>query len=254
MALGDDALNAGMDIVLPTDDRRNGADEITRTRDYLAQRLAALGSAAQFNAAQSATPNTIPRRWADGTLTGPDPVSPGGYTPRQYVDAAVTAARAYTDSKVGSVDLSSRVAKTGDTMTGNLGFDGSHIIVPAAYAATASYTVAYINGDGRLSRGASSERYKKYISTIDPADLGDIWPDLVRYQMRSGDGEWKYGYIAERLAESDELHPFVVYRDIEGESLPDSIDFIALLIAQNAQLHQRLSLLEQRIGAEDATH
>lgn len=38
MANGDAAIAAGMSVVLPTDDRRDGYDEINLTRDYIARR------------------------------------------------------------------------------------------------------------------------------------------------------------------------------------------------------------------------
>ena len=139
-------------------------------------------------------------------------------------------------SDIAAPDLDAVVKKSGDTMTG-------HLFLPAATPATSGYVAAYINGDGRVSKGASSERFKKFISRIVPASLGNIWPELHRFQMRTGDGSWKYGYIAERLAESDELHPFVVF---DNEGRPESIDFIALLISQNAQLHERVQALEAR--------
>ena len=142
----------------------------------------------------------------------------------------------YVDVAVANVDISGKVSKSGDTMTGDLK-------LPNADPATSGYVVCYLNNDGRVSRGASSERYKKFISAIDPLGLGDVWPVLQRFQMRRGDGAWKYGYIAEQLAEAEDLQPFVVY-DAEGR--PDSIDFIALLMVQNAQLHARVAALEAR--------
>lgn len=132
-------------------------------------------------------------------------------------------------------------------------------IYSAGGAATSGYTIAYINGDDRISRGASSERFKKYISQVDPEKLGDIFPDLYRFQMKSSsesksDNAWHYGHIAERLAEVPELAPFVIWetekdgvtlaRDSFGLPVPLSIDFIALLLAQNAQINQRLKKLE----------
>lgn len=37
MANGDDAIAQGMDVVLGTDDRRKGYDEINKSRDYTAR-------------------------------------------------------------------------------------------------------------------------------------------------------------------------------------------------------------------------
>ncbi len=73
-----------------------------------------------------------------------------------------------------------------------------------------------------------------------------MWPVLTRYQMRQGDGSWKYGYIADRMAEHPDQEPFVVY-DLDGR--PDSIDHIALLMVQNAQLHQAVMFLAERVAA-----
>lgn len=254
MATGDDALTAGMDIVDGNSVQANTIDElINQTRDYLANAVMLPGAVTTADLADGAVKvekmetftdpdlgkNKIMRLNSAGQLACNDPTATLHTANKRYVDGKIAA--------IPTPNLSSRVAKTGDVMTGNLGMDGSHIFIPASTAATESYTVAYVNGDGRLSRGASSERYKKFISEIDPATLGDIWPNLVRYQMRAGDGSWKYGYIAERLAEHPDQEPFVVYSEFDGDQLPESIDFIALLMAQNAQLHQAVELLAQRI-------
>lgn len=129
----------------------------------------------------------------------------------------------------------------GGTVTGDV------LLPNTTPPATSGWTIAYIDGNGRISKGASSERYKEDVHTIDPGSLGDIWPALHSYRMVGGDGSERYGWIAERLAENPDLAPFVVYAGITGETLPDSIDFIGLLIAQNAQLHQALDILTQRI-------
>lgn len=250
MALGDDALAAGMDIVEPEADRREGANEITKTRDYVAQFFNAAkawvtsGFLAKSEAAAAgvATGGKLVRYKANTRVTVSSPI-----------EAADAANKTYVDSAVGGIDLSSRVAKSGDTMSGQL-------YLPASFAASSSYTVAYINGDGRVSRGASSERYKKFISDIDPLSLGDLFPSFKRFQMRGGDGVWRYGYTAEQLAADPTTEPFVIYRrhveddgtaphlerDEHGNPIPESIDFIGFLLAQNAQLHARLAALEDR--------
>ncbi len=275
---GADALDAGMSTLDGTEDRRDGWLSINKTRDYIATKTAELkarslnvwptnrggtGSANLYGVTLPTDENGLLVVRPDGALA-----RGSGALAQAYIPSGIPA------SKITGIpvpDLSSRVAKTGDVMTGNLGMDGGHILVPAAYAATSSYAVAYINGDGRLSKGASSERYKKYISEIDPASLGDIFPTLHRFQMRSGDvGDWKYGYIAERLHEHPEQETCVVYQtttthddetgewstvlatDAAGNPVPDSIDFIGLLLAQNAQLHQVIDLLEQRVEALEA--
>lgn len=264
------ATEAGIPLV-PGGGLASDLDEyINRLADYLATRtpsptpvgkggtnattaaqartnLAVVGTAEVYNG-QADRSGYIVKYNSGGTVTVLDPSANGHAATKRYVDDKVAAIPA------------GGVPSTGGTFTGNVFF-------PNAVPATSGYQVAYINGDGRLSRNASSERYKKYISEIDPAGLGDIWPNLVRYQMRLGDGSWKYGYIAERLDESDDLRPFVIYAtvteedaetgeyvtrlavDENGAPVPDSIDFIALLMAQNAQLHQAVDLLAQRLDA-----
>lgn len=255
MANGDDALAAGMDILSGEDDRRNGWDEINKSRDYIATRIADAFLAVQNWAiglflpkSDAAAPGTV----AAGKLVRYDgntriatsfPTLPAHAANKSYVDNAIASATPPTQLTDGGTFLRADGKNLGTT--GDL-FASGTAILSGATPAISGYTIAYIDGDGRVAKGASSESYKKHISNIDPASLGDIWPDLKRYQMRTGDGSWKYGYIAERLAESEDLAPFVVYADLGTGPIPDSIDFIALLIAQNAQLHQRLQALEAR--------
>lgn len=285
MAIGDDAIAAGMADVNGATTPANTIDtELMLTRDYIAQ---GKGST------DAATAGKVVKRDATGRAKFADPSAAADAATKGYVDnrvvplnkggtGATTAAAARTALGVvaasitvqsngaydvglvwtgaqmqlfidgnfaGIVNLGGGdyVLKSGDTMTGNL-------FLPNSTAAVSGYTVAYIDGNGRVSRGASTERVKKHISPIDPALLGAVFPDLFRFQMRLGDGSWKFGYIAERLAESEALRPFVVWEteadgktlalDGNGNPIPLSIDFISLLIVQVAQLNQRVTALE----------
>jgi hypothetical protein len=66
MAIGDDAIAAGMDILDPSTDLvRDGADEINKSRDYIAQRTAAVapvakGGTGSTNAAGARTNLDVP--------------------------------------------------------------------------------------------------------------------------------------------------------------------------------------------------
>lgn len=246
MAIGDDALAAGMQIVDGNSTQANTIDtEINLSRDYIAQRTSAItplekGGTGASNADAARANLGVPSTADLATKVAySDTAAPGVATPNKLAayDSAGRLATAAPASAEDAVPLG--------TLQGGFTTFGD-VFLPNSSAATSGYTIAYINVDGRVSRGASSERYKKYITEVDPADLGDIFPALHRFQMRQGDGEWKYGWIAERLAEDDDTAGFVVYND-QGE--PDSIDFIALLIAQNAQLHQAVGLLTQRLDA-----
>lgn len=316
MANGDAAAAAGMDVVPGTADRRLGYDEINKTRDYIAQRTSnvqpvvkggtgatdAVGARANLSAMDAALLGTadlaqagkVPVYNSAGRLTTADPLLGGHAASKQYADG------------IGA----GRVAKSGDTMSGDL-------FLPGATPASTGYAVAYINGDGRVSKNASSERFKDDITPIDPASLGEIFPKLTTFTLKADPGRMqRVGYIAERLNESDDLRRFVVYErvpvledvteDIEepvfedvledvtepehdeegqvigevvvgqrvvgqrvigtvmtgqrvvgqrvigstlsldeaGNPVPESIDFIALLMAQVAQLHRRVEELE----------
>lgn len=238
---GDEALDEGMAVMDGTEDWRDGWRAINKTRDYIAQfyntvrdwvTATFVPKTDVYNGTGSVF-NKIPRYDGSGRLIAATPTAANQAAPKAYVDGAISGI------SIPTPDLSSRVAKSGDTMTGNLW-------LPNSTAATSSYTVAYINGDGRVSRGASSERYKKYISDLEPSTLGDLFAaPFTRFQMRAdgitaADDTWRYGYIAEHLIDTD-MEPFVV--TIDGQV--ESIDFIGLLLAQVAQLNQRLKALEE---------
>jgi hypothetical protein len=127
-----------------------------------------------------------------------------------------------------------RVAKSGDTMSG-------HLYLPASSAASSGYTIAYINGDGRVSRGASSARYK---TDIDRApELPDIFAaPIASYVMKEDpDQVRRYGPVAEDLAADPRTAGFVIH---DSEGRPESFDMISYLMAAVAQLNARVAALE----------
>lgn len=178
------------------------------------------------------------------------------------IDPADAANKLYVDSAVSG--SSGGVPASGGTFTGQ-------VYLPNSFAATSGYSVCYINGDGRISRNASSLRFKKYVSKVDPLGLGNLFPDLARYQLRSiegskGDGTWRYGHIAEWLHDDPDLQRFVIYEteddgvtlkvDSFGIPVPLTLDFFGLILAQTAALKAMhdsyaatISRLEDRLEA-----
>ncbi|PRB01744.1 hypothetical protein [Microbacterium sp. MYb64] len=171
------------------------------------------------------------------------------------VTAAISA-NSYTRPQIDNLvanppsgsNVTGNVAASGNLSVGGTTTATGDIFTPNATPAVTAYTNAYINGDGRLSKGASSARYKVNIEPVDPASLGPIFPQLNEFEMRSDpDHTVRIGHIAEHLAADPALQRFVVYAEIDGEPLPDSIDFISLLLAQTAQLQQRVVTLEAQV-------
>ncbi|KNY06870.1 hypothetical protein [Microbacterium sp. GCS4] len=241
---GADAVAAGMDLV-PGGGYASDIDEyINQTRDYIAQRTStvtpvAKGGTGASTAAGARTNLDVNSKQEDADALKTRVVNLSSATNAVQLQWIGGRLRMIIDaSNVGdianTVDVGAKLDAAGGTITGGLVVNGN-LVLPFAAPAVSGYTIAYINGDGRVSKGASSERYKKYISKIDPASLGDLFPGLWRFQMRTGDGTWKYGDIAERLAENPATEPFVVYND-QGQA--ESVDFIGILNARVAQLHQ----------------
>lgn len=275
MATGDDAAAGGMELVSSSAGKvKDGATEITKTRDYVANG---------------------PTHWKPGVTLPASKIGGGAVPIANGGTGATTAAAARTalgiiaanvptsggasnvqaDQDFIVVQLGNRVQKTGDTMSGDLFIPG------ASPANMATWTVAYFNGDGRLSRGASSARFKDDITPVDPLTLGDIFPQLHSFVMKDDPNRAvRLGYIAEQMAADPLTEPFVAYerepifeqlevldadgnvvghqqgavigsklvRDEDGKPIPFGIDPIALLLAQVAQLHARVADLEARIG------
>lgn len=240
MANGDAAQAAGMDLVPATSASAGGPgkvamgyDTMNKTRDYIANywNNAKSYAASLFAAvpwgnitgkpsfSTSATANSVAQRDANGKLTAGSPTSSGHLATKGYVDDG----------------LDGRVNVDGDIMNGNL-------YLPNATGAVSGYTVAYLNGDGRISKGVSARKWKKNIRNADPATFDGVFGAQFReWQMKGGDGTRYLGYIADELAEHEDTKRFVVY-NAAGEV--ESLDFIGLLLTMCANLNARTAKLE----------
>jgi hypothetical protein len=265
MAIGDAALAAGMTLVPGTALANTLDTAINETRDFIAQRTSAVtpvakGGTGATTASAARAALDVPQKGTSGGIAVMD-ITGAGNVGLRYGGSRFVARSGSTELELanlldvngatGAADAANanangRVSKSGDTMSG-------HLYLPNSSAAVSGYTIAYINSDGRVSRGASSLRYKKYVSAVDPLTLGDIWPQLKRFQMKqldgTADGSWLLGHIAEELAEHHNQARFAVA--ING--LVESIDFIQLLLAQTAQLNARVRQLEAVVGIVNET-
>lgn len=281
MADGDAAAAAGYTVAPNTTAANLIAALIARVQDDVANKTGTKGAAIPVAKGGTGATTAAAARTALGArATGDVPWTEVSGKPSTFAPSAHT----HGGSDITSGTITRPVNTAGDIIT------ASHVYVPNSSAAVSGYVVAYINGDGRLSKGASSERYKDDIAKLEPGDLGDIFPQLHTFVMKDDPGRMeRIGYIAERLDESEDLSRFVVYarepitediyeditepayteegefiedrvvgrvlieqrvvgsrrvRDENGDPIPESIDFIALLLAQVAQLNQRVAVLE----------
>lgn len=236
MAHGTDALNEGMDILDGTEDRRDGWDQINKSRDYIAQFYNAvktwvmdlvgdLGTASQYDANTSNVPDTVILRNQNGHSAVPSPTNSAHIANRGYVDSAV-----------------------GNKATLGTDVTFGHIYTPAGRSTpvTTSYTAAWINGDGRIGASASSERYK---DDIQPYSAPDLLQLRARTFVMKGDPlqTVRLGLIAEEV---NEIEPLLV-RHEDGE--PDGVHYetvaVALLV-EVQRLAARVEALEARLPAE----
>lgn len=250
MANGEAAAAIGWDTVSGTADRRQGYDEDNKTRDYAAgvyteTRPIVRGGTGATTAAGARTAlglaATVAKVATATASPGEGDLLMGGTGGRVNVGTPTSgsnaATKAYVDDAVGNVNLSSKVSKSGDTMSG-------HLYLPASSPASSGYTVCYINGDGRVSRGASSARWKKGI--VRGAELPDMFAaPFASYLMRADEDQvTRYGYIVEDLAKVPDLAPFVV---LDDKGLPFSFDMVSFLFAQVQQNHREIEDLRRRL-------
>lgn len=238
MADGDAAAAIGWPVVNSSTTPANEiGDEINVSRDlaasvYTETRPIARGGTGATTAAaartalgipaitpgNSSAPNTIPTYSATNQLTTSTPTLAGHAANKAYVDAVAPP------------------AFNGGVVTGQ-------IYLVNAFLANTGYAVCYINGDGRISRGASSSRFKK---DIDRQPVPEGFSELVAsYLMRAdGDGVTRFGPIVEDMLKAGGDKAALVTFD--GEGRPESFDQISYLMACVAELSARVKELEAR--------
>lgn len=236
MAVGDDALAAGMDLVIGSSVMAADIDvEINRTRDYVAQRTSAVtpianGGTGATTAAGARTALSVPSKAEN--------------------DAKLTRTTAQYNADFASRDsaIASKLPITGGTVSGNLGVTGG-FYVGTRPGASYSYVVAYFNGDNQLCSGVSSSRFKQNITRDAPIpDMFQV--PLSSFAMRADPEKvLRYGHIAEDIDKVEDLRSFVVYDD---EGRPQSYDMIGFLLASVEQVHRENLELRSRIEGLEA--
>ena len=156
MAIGDDASAAGMDLVSGSAPANTAADEINKTRDYIAQRTSVeeiqpieLGGTGATDAAGALL--NLGAASAAALTAG---LAGKANTSHTHSSLIGTGAAFGINSNIGGSAGFWSNARLG--CAGRLYVSG-HAFFTGLSAASSGYTVAYINGDGRLSRGARGE-------------------------------------------------------------------------------------------------
>jgi len=233
-----------MDVVPSTAKLKLGYDEINKTRDYiLAFGVPATGlpvnkgGTGATTAAQARTNLGI--TWAN--LSG----KPSSFPPSAHThDSLSTGPVSFGwNSGLNRWNTNESIAAAAAVFGGDVNV-GGHIYVPNSTPASAGYTVAYINNDGRLCRGASARRFKKNIRAARPL-VNAFGIPLSEFELRGGDGTRILGYIADDMAEIPDLARFVIH-DAKGRV--EGIDHIQLLLAQTVQLHAEVQQLRDRVA------
>lgn len=282
MATGDDAAAAGMAVVDgATTNARDIDTEINRSRDYIAQGKGATDAAtvnkvvkrdangrAKF-ATPSVAADAATKGYVDAAVPNPLTVAKGGTGATTAADARtnldvvgndqviVSTSGGSVANKIPRYDASGRIVAATpvaanqaaskayvDAQTFSGGTVSGQILLPNAYAASSGYVVAYINGDGRISKGASSRRFKKNIRNFRNLAGSLFGVKLREFQMKEATGdEYHVGLIAEELRDNDATARYVV---LDAEGQPESYDMIGILLAMVYELNDRVTVLEAR--------
>lgn len=256
MATGDDAVAAGMDLVSPTAGKvKDGAAEINKTRDYIAEFAGGVQPLAKGGTGAT---TAVAARSALGVpwdSTG----SQLKFTSPQFDRIALEAggvAFPHTLAYLTDIPAAQDISGKRDRTDGDFGSTPIYSAFARANPATSGYISAYINGDGRISGGASSRRFKKEIKAWSPSQQAVLAMQLVTFRYKAaiydgpGQAPVEVGLIAEDLV--DLGLDWLVFYDDEGR--PQGIHYeriaLALLpviqdLATTQQDHEsRLSKLE----------
>lgn len=237
MAIGDDALAAGMDLVLGTALANTLDTEENKTRDYIAQRTNLItpitkGGTGQTTAAAARTALGISA--ANTPSSGSNVQADLDYLSATKADSTALASKAST----ADVQWVQKGNMSPDIYNRSLG---------------GSYRVCYVGADGLLGWVSSSRRFKKNIkpAEVDPSAVLSL--DLVTFL-------YKVEIDTERLAQ---LQHGLIAEDVDAAGLDWLVDYgadgqpegvrydrLALaLLPVVQQLDRRLTAIEAHLDA-----
>lgn len=277
MAIGDDAIAAGMAIVAGTAQANTIDTEINRSRDYIAQRTSAVtpitkggtgattAAAARTNLGCAATSHThtwsqitgIPATFAPSSHTHPwDQVTgkpstypttwaqvsgkPGSFPPSGHLHSSLDASG---NRRFG--DLPNVGGRAGWGTSDNVVLAGTFFL-QNEQVVTTSYRAMYLNGDGRVGVTPSARKYKKDIRPKAYGLTDAVALEVVNYRLRaavfgSGEAPIEVGVIAEQLIAVG-LSEFVIF-GADGE--PESVAYERLALVALGALRDVAGTLQE---------
>lgn len=256
MANGDIAASLGIPLVAPTDDVREGYDQINRSLDVTAQHMQS--GTHPFTAITGRSAALVPNK-SGGNVQGDldflgqrinavDGKHSGNIgRPGQggSIEDALLSVAGTANNAQGSANQANQTANA--AYTGNLSTDSYNRSVSGQ-----SVKVAYLGNSGQLGFSTSSERFKKDVLPFDVSDEAMAAVQLVtyRYNFQGSETPVEVGVIAERLIEAG--LGWLVFFDEDGQPLGVHYERISLaLISTIQRLMQRVDALEQAATTEE---
>lgn len=248
MTNGDAAAAAGMDVVAEVNDLRKGYDEINKSRDYLAVHQAT-GSHTQTQII--GLPEALN---AKQPSLGFAPVEQGGGSGMVGNKIRIGWNGGALLAQVDATPLGAFLMAGGGGSLGTITVD--NIFIPSATPAVSGYTAAYINSDGRVSRGASSRRFKQDIKSWAPDQQAILAIQLYTFRYNEAVKQLGTAAAVEVGVMAEDLHElglsWLVYYDDKGQ--PEGVHYerIALALLPVVQAHEaRLQKLEAAQGGAE---